>query len=163
MASTNLANVPYFFKGSYNNLLISLAPGGLFQNLKKAGIAFVTDKNCLAYVDTDKSVTLIGDVSENVQPEKGTVANPIVLDTLPAGVYSISGTYQQSSGDTPINISSTQLFIIGDNGDVTKFDGSSMTKMITVSPGVTVEESYVTDGDISRAVADINDIKDLFK
>lgn len=163
MANKNtLANVPNFFKGTYEQLTTALAPGGLFYPLDKVAYGYVTDRNCLFYCDIDGNINLVGDSTSTVIPESGTIGNPIILDELPPGVYSINGTYQATATEPPISISANQLFIIGDNGTITQMNGEAMTKQIVTSGGIVVEETYVTDADIIRSYANKQDVEDLF-
>lgn len=162
MAKNTIANVPYFFKGTYEQIQAALAPGGMFYPLDKVAYGFCIDRQCLFYADMDGNINLVGDSTQSVQPESGTIGNPVILDELPPGVYSINGTYQTTATEPPISISANQLFIVGDNGTISQMDGEALTKQIVTSGGQVIEETYVTDADIIRSYANKQDVEDLF-
>lgn len=162
MGKTSISNVPYFFKGTYAQLIQALSPGGMFYPLDKAAYGFVTDRSCMFYCDIDGNLKLVGDTSTSVEPEKGTEEKPVILNQLPAGVYSISGAYKTSEDEPLVETSANQLFIVGNDGTITQMTGEAMTKTVVSETGAIVEESYVTDAEIIRSVASKEDIDSLF-
>lgn len=161
MAKETLANVPYFFKGTYEQLTTALSPGGRFYPLDKIAYGYVTDKNCMFYCDIEGHMSFIGDNSHTVVPEVGTVGKPIVLSELTDGIYSVSGSYKFSETDPVISSSSPHMFLV-DRDSIMEITSSGITKNIVTVEGTIVTEEYITDGDITRCLASDEDIKDIF-
>lgn len=96
----------------------------------------------------------------------GSIANPIIIEELEAGKYSIKGEYKLKADDDTTNLClSSQLFQVDEfEGDkVVKHIANSGIKEYRFRTGVVEIGNYITDIDLKGGMCDVEEIHNLFK
>lgn len=95
----------------------------------------------------------------------GTVTEPIVLNELASGSYSINGQYKFKSEDVTVNMCmSKQIFYVYKNAEnvvISHVTNKGINKYVITENDVSLE-NYITDKDIESMIADKQAIIDLF-